>query len=58
MILYRKRGTEIDYLVFRVKNFKFFITRTKYMSRLPRLVIWKLSKRKNIGVEKAWSFSL
>jgi hypothetical protein len=60
MIIYRKRngGLEIDYLVFSVFRYKFWITKSKYYSKYPRLIIWKMSKNPNIGVEKAYTLKI
>jgi len=59
MIIYRKRngGMEIDYLVFSIFRYRFFITKSKYFSKYPRIVIWKMSKNPNIGTEKTWSYN-
>jgi len=57
MITNRKRseGREIDYLVFTIFRFKIWITKSKYFSKYPRIVIWKLSKDPNAGALKTWS---
>lgn len=46
---------EIDYLVFSIFRYRIWITKSKYFSKYPRLVIWKMSKNPNIGAEKTWS---
>jgi len=57
MIINRKRneGMEIEYLVFTIFRFKIWITKSKYFSKYPRIVIWKLSKDPNVGALKTWS---
>lgn len=57
MIINRKRngGMEIDYLVFSIFRYTFWITKSKYCSKYPRLIIWKMSKNPNIGAVKTWS---
>jgi len=57
MIINRKRngGTEIDYLVFSIFRYKIWITKSKYFSKYPRIIIWKMSKNPNVGAEKTWS---
>jgi len=60
MIIYRKRtgGLEVDYLVFSLKRFMFWLTKSKFVDRLPRIVIWKFSKNPNVGTEKSWALKL
>ena len=54
MIINRKRngGIEIDYLVFSIFGYKFWVTKSKYTNKYPRLVIWKLGKNR---IKKTWS---
>ncbi len=52
MIINRKRGIEIDYLVFSIFRYKFWVTKSKYANKYPRLVIWEMVKGK---VKKTWS---
>jgi hypothetical protein len=58
MIINRKRngGMEIDYLVFSIFRYKFWITRSKYFCKYTRIVIWKMSKNPNVGAEKTWYY--
>jgi hypothetical protein len=56
--IYRKRngGIEIDYLVLSIWRFTIWITRSMYINRWPRIIIWKhFQQELNVGVEKSWS---
>ena len=60
MKIYRKRngGLEIDYLVLSLGRYTLWITKSIYVNKWPRLVLWKMSKEVNVGTEKSWSWSI
>jgi len=38
-----------------IRHFTIWITKSKSVSHWPRIVIWKLSKKPNVGTEKSWT---
>ena len=59
MIIYKKRccGMEIDYLQFSIFRYTIWVTKSKFIHKYPRIVIWKMSKENNVGIENAWTFN-